>query len=98
MLVIACLALMFGFVDKTVDKFAPAAVIQSLTLLLVLDNFINSQNEVNDQLVSVQRIYDYLELPQESALVRETDNERKDWPPMNGSIGFKGVYMRYQSD
>ena len=53
---------------------------------------------MNDQLVSVQRIYDYLELPKEADLVREADKDRKDWPPKDGAIRFKGVYMRYRSD
>jgi ABC-type multidrug transport system fused ATPase/permease subunit len=70
----------------------------SLDLARYVQFFAKSLNDVEQKFTSIERIFEYCDLPQEAAAVLPADSDlSKNWPP-SGAIEFRDVSMRYRPE
>jgi ATP-binding cassette subfamily C (CFTR/MRP) protein 4 len=71
------------------------ALIQLIQLSGLFQYGVRQSAEVVNQMVAVDRVLDYRNLPSEAALITPYDDEvSKEWP-QNGTIAVRGLNVRY---
>ncbi|XP_022166683.1 probable multidrug resistance-associated protein lethal(2)03659 [Myzus persicae] len=91
----------FSFIlisDVTNGRYVGLVVTQSIVLSTMFQWVMRHSADLENQMTSVERILEYTDVPQESALETAPDKlPPTDWPN-NGQIIFKQLYLRYDLD
>lgn len=71
------------------------AIFNSISLLGLCQYGMNQSAELENQMISVERVLEYTKLPAEPSLESDEKNAPpKDWPQL-GNIEFKSLSLRY---
>ena len=71
------------------------AMLSSLSLITICQWGIRQSTELENQMISVERIIEYAELPSEPALESDKKNAPPTGWPSHGNIEFKALSLRY---
>ncbi|XP_060872943.1 probable multidrug resistance-associated protein lethal(2)03659 isoform X2 [Metopolophium dirhodum] len=99
MFYISCVIFSFVLIsDVTNGRYVGLAVTQSIVLSTMFQWVMRYSADLENQMTSVERVLEYTDVPQESALESTPDKlPPTDWPN-NGQIIFKKLYLRYDLD
>ncbi len=86
--------------DKKLFNIDPGVLGLALSMLIMLSGLfqwcIRQSAEVVNQMVSVERVIGFRDLPSEAALSNNCDNEVINWPSC-GAIDVQDLCVRYRS-
>ncbi|CAN0399355.1 unnamed protein product, partial [Pylaiella littoralis] len=75
-----------------------AALVYVLQLGRLFQWSVRQSAEVENQMVSAERVLGYCRVPQEANLVSETGRKPEDDWPAKGNIEIRDMWMRYRED
>lgn len=71
------------------------AILSTINLIEYCQSGMRQSAELENQMTSVERIFEYVEIPAEPSLETEMENKPpNDWPH-DGNIEFKSLSLRY---
>ena len=87
----------FAVTSHTIDPSEVGLIITyALQVTSVLNYLVRYISEVETNIVAVERINEYSDIPQEAAWnSKEGEKPEKDWPP-SGAVNFSEYAMRYR--
>ncbi|XP_015372663.1 PREDICTED: probable multidrug resistance-associated protein lethal(2)03659 [Diuraphis noxia] len=86
------------FSDVTNRRYVGLAITQSIVLSTMFQWIMRHSADLENQMTSVERVLEYIDIPQESALEKKPEKlSPADWPS-TGQIIFKQLYLRYDLD
>ncbi|KAL5236136.1 hypothetical protein ACI65C_003546 [Semiaphis heraclei] len=99
LLFISIVTFYFIFIDNdTYGGNIGLAITQAIGLTSLFQWVIRQSAELENQMTSVERVLEYSNVPQESALESPPDKKPSKIWPHEGQIEFKKFYMRYDPD
>ncbi|KAH9299842.1 hypothetical protein KI387_031524, partial [Taxus chinensis] len=93
-----CLVILLNLPRGTVDpSVAGLAVTYGLNLTALQFTVIYNLCNVENKMISVERILQYCKIPSEAPLLIEDSRPNCDWPS-NGTVDFDKLHVRYRAD